>query len=107
MGTGQNTTHMLYVRPCMEIYMTNVGSDVVSQTCQVIVQVQVQVQVQLTVPPTGMLPASAESNVDRRQAIIQVGQGAKDLDVMARGRRLWTATPAGTLSVVDVETGQV
>lgn len=100
MGTGQNTTHMLYVKTdTKELYTTNVDSGTVSLLREVMVQP--------TVPPTGVLPAGAKPHLDWRQTTVKVGQGAEGFDVTADGQELWTATPSGTLSVVDLKTAQV
>lgn len=99
MGTGQNTTHMLYVKPDSKaLYTTNVDSGTVS--------LMREVMVQPTVPPTGVLPAGAKPRLDWRQTTVKVGQGAEGFDVTVDGRQLWTATPSGTLSIVDLQTGQ-
>lgn len=100
MGTGQNTTHMLYVKPDTKaLYTTNVDSGTVS--------LMREVMVQPTVPPTGVLPAGAKQHLDWRQTTVKVGQGAEGFDVTADGRELWTATPSGTLSIIDLESGQL
>ncbi|QHG65176.1 YncE family protein [Pseudomonas putida] len=100
MGTGQNTTHMLYVRPdAKALYTTNVDSGTVSLLREVMVEP--------TVPPTGVLPAGAKPHLDWRQTPVKVGQGAEGLDVSADGRQLWTATPKGVLSIVDLDTAKV
>lgn len=100
MGTGQNTTHMIHVTPdAKSVYTTNVDSGTVSLLHEVMVQP--------TVPPTGVLPAGAKPHLDWRQTLVAVGQGAEGFDVTADGRELWTATPAGILSVIDIGSGQV
>ncbi|GAA6132689.1 hypothetical protein NBRC116187_30490 [Halopseudomonas sabulinigri] len=100
LGTGQNTTHVIYVSPdAKAVYTTNVDSGTVS--------LMREVMVQPTVPPTGVLPAGARPRLDWRQTLVTVGQGAEGFDVSPDGRELWTATPAGTLSVVDLASAEV
>lgn len=100
MGTGQNTTHMIHVTPdAKSVYATNVDSGTVSLMREVLVQP--------TVPPTGVLPAGARPHLDWRQTLVAVGQGAEGFDVSSDGRELWTATPAGTLSVIDLASAAV
>lgn len=94
-GTGQNTTHMIHVSPdAKSVVTTNVDSGTVSFMREVMVLP--------TVPPTGVLPAGAKPHLDWRQTLVNVGQGAEGFDVSADGRELWTVTPAGTLSVIDL-----
>lgn len=100
MGTGQNTTHMLYVRPdAKALYTTNVDSGTVSLLREVMVEP--------TMPPTGVLPAGAKPHLDWRQTTVKVGRGAEGFDVSGDGRQLWTASPEGVLSVVDLDTDKV
>lgn len=100
MGTGQNTTHMIHVSPdARSVYTTNVDSGTVS--------LMREVMVQPTVPPTGVLPAWAKPHLGWRQTLVAVGQGAEGFDVSADGRQLWAATPAGTLSVIDLASSAV
>ena len=95
MGTGQNTTHMLHVTPdAKHLYTTNVGSGTVSLFEELLLPP--------TVPPTGVLPAGAKPRLDWVQTLVPVGQGAEGFDVSPDGRELWTATPEGVLSIVDL-----
>lgn len=93
MGTGQNRTHMIYVRSDeSQIYTTNVSSATVS------------VFDQITPPP----PISAQLQKDWNQAVISVGRGAEGFDVSPDGRELWTANAVdGTLSIIDIATKKV
>lgn len=95
MGTGQNTTHMMYVSPDgKRICTTNVESGTVS--------IFEYVLLQPTVPPTGVLPAGAKPHMDWVQTIIPVGKGAEGFDVSPDGKELWTAKPDGRIAIVDV-----
>lgn len=100
MGTGQNTTHMLHVTPdAKHFYTTNVGSGTVSLFEELLLQP--------TMPPTGVLPAGAKPRLDWVQTLVPVGQGAEGFDVSPDGRELWTATPEGVLSIVDITAKKV
>lgn len=93
MGTGQNRTHMIYVRSDEnEIYTTNVNSATVSIFDQV------------TPPP----PVSAQLKKDWNQIVIPVGRGDEGFDVSPDGRELWAANALdGTLSVIDIPARKV
>ncbi|MCS3529504.1 YncE family protein [Chryseobacterium sp. JUb7] len=96
MGTGQNTTHLLYVTPDAEhFYTTNTDSGTVSIFDHVLLQP--------TVPPTGILPPNAKPRWDWVQTLIPVGTGAEGFDVSADGKELWTARPDGHIIVIDLE----
>ncbi|MCB4805569.1 hypothetical protein LGR69_26350 [Methylobacterium brachiatum] len=62
---------------------------------------------QPAMPPTGVLPPSAKPRMDWVQTVLPVGKAAEGFDVSPSGRELWTATPDGTLSVVDLQTSTV
>ncbi len=95
MGTGQDTTHMIYVRPDAKLVATtNVDSGTVS--------VFEYVLVQPTMPPTGVMPAGLKPHMDWEQTTIPVGEGAEGFDVSPSGQELWTATPQGTVSIIDL-----
>jgi YVTN family beta-propeller protein len=91
MGTGQNRTHMIYVRGDeSEFYTSNVSSATVS------------IFEQITLPP----PAQLQK--DWNQTLIAVGKGAEGFDVSPDGRELWTADAQdGTLSVIDIAARKV
>jgi YVTN family beta-propeller protein len=91
MGTGQNRTHMIYVRGDeSEFYTTNVNSATVS------------VFAQITPPPP------AQTQKDWNQTVVAVGKGDEGFDVSPDGRELWTAdAQEGTLSVIDVASRKV
>lgn len=93
MGTGQNRTHMIYVRSDeSQIYTTNVNSATVS------------IFDQITPPP----PVSTQLQKDWNQTAIPVGRGDEGFDVSPDGRELWTANALdGTLSVIDIATKKV
>lgn len=94
MGTGQNTTHMLYVtRDRRHVYTTNVASGTVS-----IFENQL---VMPMVPPTGKLPPNAQPRMDWLQTLLPVGLGAEGFDVSPDEKELWTVKPNGTLVVID------
>ena len=91
MGTGQNRTHMIYVRgDGSEFYTTNVNSATVSAFEQI------------TPPP----PAQLQK--DWTQTVIAVGKGAEGFDVSPDGRELWTGNAQdGTVSVIDIAARRV
>jgi len=93
MGTGQNRTHMLYVRGDQEeIYTTNVNSASVSIFDK-------------TAPPP---PVSSQLKLDWNQVVVQVGKGDEGFDVSPDGRELWTGNALdGTLSVIDIPSRKV
>lgn len=95
LGTGQDTTHMIHVTPDgSHIFATNVGSGTVSLFANE--------WVQPTLPPTGVMPHGAKPRLDWVHTLLPVGKGAEGFDVSPDGRELWTATPDGALSVVDL-----
>jgi DNA-binding beta-propeller fold protein YncE len=95
MGTGQDTTHMIHVSADTErIYTTNVGSGTVSILEYLLVQPEL--------PPTGVMPAGLKPQMDWVQTLLPVGKGAEGFDVSPDSRELWTATPQGALSIIDL-----
>ncbi|RYG56647.1 YncE family protein [bacterium] len=97
MGTGQDTTHLLHVTPdARRIYTTNVGSGTVS--------IFENLLVQPTMPPTGVLPPGAKARMDWVQTLVPVGEGAEGFDVSPDEKELWTVTPQGSLSIIDLST---
>ena len=100
LGTGQNFTHLLYMKPDGNtFYTTNVESGTLS-----IYQKQ---QIPPYLPPTGVLPANAKNRIEWRQSLVNVGFGAEGFDVSADGRLLWTARPDGYIVIVDLNKKQV
>lgn len=100
MGTGQNTTHLLYVTPDSEhFYTTNIDSGTISIFDHVLLRP--------TVPPTGVLPPNAKPRWDWIQTLIPVGKGAEGFDVSPDGKKLWTARPDGTIIIIDLEKRKV
>jgi YVTN family beta-propeller protein len=93
MGTGQNRTHMIYVRSDEnEIYTTNVNSATVSIFDQI-------------VPPP---PVSSQLKKDWNDNVVPVGKGDEGFDVSPDGRELWTADALdGTLSIIDIASRKV
>ena len=93
MGTGQNRTHMIYVRDDeSEFYTTNVNSATVS------------IFEQVTPPP----PVSAQVQKDWNQNVVAVGKGDEGFDVSPDGHEIWTANALdGTLSVIDLTSRKV
>lgn len=99
-GTGQEVTHLLYVTPDgKRFYTTNVDSGTVS--------IFENMLVQPTIPPTGVLPPTAKPHMDWVQTLIPVGKGAEGFDVSPDGKELWTATPEGIISIIDLEAKKV
>lgn len=100
MGTGQDTTHLLYVSPdARHIQATNSGSGTVS--------VFDQRMVAPAMPPTGVMPAGAKPRLDWVQTVVPVGAGAEGFDVSRDDRELWTIRPDGMLVIVDVAAAKV
>lgn len=105
MGTGQNRTHMIYVRPDQQqIYTTNVSSGTVTFLQQVALPPMG--------PPPGMHrpagsslppPGAQPSRKDWNETVIPVGRGDEGFDVSPDGRELWTANAQdGTLSIINI-----
>jgi len=113
MGTGQNRTHMIYVKPdAKQMYTTNVSSATVS-----IIE---KVALPPMGPPPGMTPppgapqgppqqqAGGPPRMDWTETVIPVGRGDEGFDVSPDGRELWTANAQdGTLSVIDLASRKV
>ncbi|MFL5741923.1 MAG: hypothetical protein ACJ75B_16995 [Flavisolibacter sp.] len=87
MGTGQDRTHMIYVRKDeQEIYTTNVESGTVS-----IFEHHQQ--------SGNAMP----SHPEWEHTIIPVGRGSEGFDVSPRGNELWTvASETGTIAIIDI-----
>src|SRR5579885_1611274 len=85
MGTGQNRTHMIFVREDLQRVIT---SNISSATMSIIDQ-------------TG-------PRHDWDETVVPVGKGAEGFDVSPDGRRLWAANAGdGTISVIDLASKQV
>lgn len=84
LGTGQNTTHMVMVRPDeREIYTANIGSNTIS-----------------IIDRTGQ--------IDWNQTPVEVGKGPEGFDITPDGKELWAAgSRDGTVSIVDLFTKAV
>lgn len=110
MGTGQNRTHMIYVRPDeQQIYTTNVSSGSVTFIERVALP-------PMGPPPEMHPPAGAQplpqgaqrARVDWNETVIPVGRGDEGFDVSPDGRELWTADAQdGTLSIIDIASRKV
>jgi YVTN family beta-propeller protein len=113
LGTGQNRTHMIYVKPdAKQMYTTNVSSATVS-----IIE---KVALPPMGPPPGMTPppgaqqgpppqqVGGPPRMDWNETVIPVGRGDEGFDVSPDGRELWTANAQdGTLSVIDLASRKV
>jgi len=111
MGTGQNRTHMIYVRPDeQQIYTTNVSSGTVTFLERVALPPMG--------PPPGMHPPAGAPplpppgaqppRMDWNETVIPVGKGDEGFDVSPDGRELWTANAQdGTLSIIDIVSKRV
>lgn len=111
MGTGQNRTHMIYVRADeKQIYTTNVSSGTVT--------ILEKVASPPMGPPPGMHPAAGappmpppgggQSRMDWNETVIPVGKGDEGFDVSHDGRELWTANAQdGTISIIDIAAKKV
>src|SRR5580692_157242 len=108
MGTGQNRTHMIYVRPDeKQIYTTNVSSATVSILDEVAPRSGPRPGAHRP-PGTQPPPGGGQTRLDWNQTVIPVGKGDEGFDVSPDGRELWTANAEdGTLSVVDLTTRTV
>lgn len=95
MGTGQNVTHLLYVKKdAKQIYATNVESGTVSILEEKLVQPMV--------PPTGKLPPNAKPRLDWDQTLIPVGVGSEGFAVTPDEKELWTIKPNGTIAIINL-----
>ncbi|QES91006.1 YncE family protein [Rhizosphaericola mali] len=95
MGTGQNVTHLLYVKKdAKQIYATNVESGTVSILEEKLVQPMI--------PPTGKLPPNAKPRLDWDQTLIPVGVGAEGFAVTPDENELWTIKPDGTIAIINL-----
>ncbi|PZP43709.1 MAG: hypothetical protein DI598_15460, partial [Pseudopedobacter saltans] len=95
MGTGQNITHLLYVKKdAKQIYATNVESGTVSILEEKLVQPMV--------PPTGKLPPNAKPRLDWNQTLIPVGIGAEGFAVTPDEKELWTIKPDGSIVIINL-----
>lgn len=96
LGTGQDFTHMLYLKPDgRTFYTTNVESGTVS--------VYEKKRIPPYMPPTLVLPVNAKDREEWRQTLINVGAGAEGFDITADGKELWTARPDGQIVIVDLQ----
>lgn len=108
MGTGQNRTHMIYVRPDeQQIYTTNVSSGTVTFFDLAAVPPigpPPGVHSQAGAPP----PGGQLARMDWNETVIPVGRGDEGFDVSPDGRELWTANAQdGTLSIIDIASKKV
>lgn len=111
MGTGQNRTHMIYVKPDeKQIYTTNVSSGTVTILENVVLPPMG--------PPRGMRapvggpppppPGARQPRRDWNETVLPVGKGDEGFDVSPDGRELWTANAQeGTLSIIDLASKKV
>ena len=91
MGTGQDRTHMIYVKSDgKKIYTTNVSSGTVSILADTLIQ------------PGRMAPPNAKPREDWIQTVIPTARGSEGFDVSPDGGELWTASSEdGTISIID------
>jgi DNA-binding beta-propeller fold protein YncE len=92
MGTGQDRTHMIYVRADgKKIFTTNVSSGTVSLLRDTLIQ------------PGKFAPPGAKPREDWIQTIVPVGKGSEGFDVSGDGSELWTAASQdGTIYIIDL-----
>lgn len=96
MGTGQDVTHMIYVKPdASAYYTTNAQSATVS-----IVEHKL---IDPIVPPTGKLPPNAKAHWGWVQTLIPTSLGAEGFDVTKVGKELWTVDDKGLISIINIE----
>lgn len=81
LGTGQNTTHMVWVKPdATQMFTANIGSDSIT-----------------------IVERSGEQNWN--ETVVAVGKGPEGFDVTPDGKQLWTANSRdGSISVIDLAT---
>ena len=93
MGTGQNRTHMVYVRPDgKELYTTNVAAGTVSILTDTLIRQAAN--------PNGFGPPPRR---DWMQTVIPVTRGSEGFDVSPDGRELWTAaSDDGSIAVINI-----
>lgn len=96
MGTGQNSTHMIYVTPDENhVYTSNPGSGTVT----------IMDKFEVT-PRPGMLGAG--THFDWNETVIHTSMGDEGFDVSPDGKELWTADAQnGDMSVIDLATRKV
>lgn len=88
LGTGQNRTHMLAVRPDLSrIVTTNVSSGTIS-----------------IIDRVNARGPHNSTRVDWNETVVPVGRGSEGFDISPDGREIWVANAQdGTISVVDSE----
>jgi len=85
MGTGQNRTHMIFVREDLRRVIT---SNIASATMSIIDE--------------------AGPRRDWEETVVPVGKGAEGFDISPDGRQLWAANAGdGSVSVIDLASKQV
>ena len=100
MGTGQDTTHLLQVSADgQHAYASNSGSGTISLFARQ--------KVPPTIPPTGVLPAGAQSRLDWVHTVVPTGPGTEGMDVSPDERELWTVGPDGTLYIIELTAKRV
>lgn len=88
LGTGQNRTHMLKVRPDLSRIVT---ANVSSGTISIIDRVNAR-------------GPNNSTRVDWNETVVPVGRGSEGFDISPDGREIWVANAQdGTISVVDSE----
>lgn len=98
MGTGQDRTHMIYVKnDGKKIYTTNVNSSTVSILTDSIIQPKPF--------PNGFMPPNAKPHEEWIQTVIPVGKGSEGFDVSPDGKELWTAgADEGMITIINTQT---
>jgi YVTN family beta-propeller protein len=93
MGTGQDRTHMIYVRAdAKQVYTTNVSAGTVS--------ILVDTLIRQNANPAGFAPPPHRDWV---QTVIPVAKGSEGFDVSPDGRELWAAAADdGSISIIDL-----
>jgi len=92
LGTGQDRTHMLMVKPDLSRIVT---SNVASGTISIIDRVTAR-------------GANGSTRLDWNETVIPVGRGSEGFDISPDGREIWVGNAGdGTISVVDCATKAV
>ena len=81
LGTGQNTTHMIWVNPdASQMFTANIGSDSIT-----------------------IIDRTGEQNWN--ETVIPVGKGPEGFDITPDGKQLWSANSRdGSVSIIDIAT---
>ena len=105
LGTGQNRTHMIFVREDQKrIITTNVSSGTVSIIDKTPPRTAAPPPNNPSVPPRPMGPPGG----DWEQTVVKVGNGSEGFDVSPDGKEIWVANAQdGTISIISADSKSV